>query len=250
MTGATDPAHRLAVWSDFGGVLTPSAAESTRAFGERIGVRPEVLRRAVGTVTARYGVSDPMEPLDTPLVDEATWTRQLEQVLAEEHGLPVRIGDFGSHWFADRAVNEPWLAALRGLRSRGVFVGLLSNMVPSWERHWRAMVPAEELFDQVVVSHQVGCRKPDRRIFELAASLAGRPPEHCVLVDDLAANCAGARAAGWHAIEFSDAGSALDRLTTWLDQPGPAGAASTPVPHASATPSLTTAVHTAGRNPS
>ena len=53
-----------------------------------------------------------------------------------------------------------------------------------------------------VFSHEVGVRKPDRPIFRHVESLSGRPAEEHVFVDDLPEHVAGARAAGWQAIQF------------------------------------------------
>lgn len=211
-----DPSRRIrAVWTDFGGVVTPPLAGTTQEFCARVGVDERTLRAAVARVTASYGVTDPMAPLDIPLVTESAWARQVERVLAEEHALRVDLGDPGSLWFDSRPPNAPWLAWLRELRAHGVFVGLLSNMVPTWDARWRAMLGPDDTFDAEVLSYAVGARKPARRIFEHAVSVSGVPAAASVLVDDLAANCAGARAAGWHAVHFTDTGEAIARLGEW-----------------------------------
>jgi putative hydrolase of the HAD superfamily len=85
-------------------------------------------------------------------------------------------------------------------------------MVPSWDGHWRRMVDVDELFDHVVLSFEVGYRKPAPEMFALASQLAGVEPSECLLVDDLPKNCAGAEAAGWRAIHFTDAPSAAAQL--------------------------------------
>ena len=206
-----------AVWTDFGGVLTPPVGESMAVFGARVGVPVKTLQAAIVTVTASYGVQDPMAPLDTPLVTEDEWARHVEKVLAADFGLSVDLGDVGETWFAGRPVNQDWIDCLRRLSADGVFVGMLSNMVPTWDRHWRAMVPPEGLFDAVVTSYEAGCRKPDKEIFDHAAAVAGFAPEECVLVDDMARNCAGAEAAGWRAVEFSDTAQALRTVSAWVE---------------------------------
>ena len=204
-----------AVWTDFGGVITMPLEGTTRAFCERIGVAESTLRAAIARVTLSYGVSDPMAPLDTPLVTEAEWARQVERVLAEEFSVQADLGDPGDLWFDNRPANAPWLSWLRTLRANGVFVGLLSNMVPTWDARWRAMLGPQDGFDAEVLSFRVGLRKPMPEIYLHAAEVAGVPPGSCVLVDDLAANCAGAREAGWRAIHFTDPQEAIDRLAAW-----------------------------------
>ena len=201
-----------AVWTDFGGVLTPPIATTMASFCARIGTVPSRLLRAMELVAGCYGTADVMAPLDTPLVTERDWSRQVELALLAEYGQRVDLSDFAARWFADRAVNADWLAVLDRLRARRVVVGLLSNMVPSWDAHWRRMVPPERHFDEVVLSFRVGSRKPDRGIFDTARARVGAAPERCVLVDDLPANCAGARAAGWQAVAFTTAAQAAAEL--------------------------------------
>ncbi len=58
-------------------------------------------------------------------------------------------------------------------------------------------------FDGLVLSHQIGARKPRPEFFEHAQQLAGCAAEECLFIDDLAANVAGARALGWRALIYS-----------------------------------------------
>ncbi|MCA1655126.1 MAG: HAD-IA family hydrolase [Pseudonocardiaceae bacterium] len=200
-----------AVWSDFGGVITPPTADTLRTFCARAGLTPDQFSAAMRTIGDRYG-TDPMAPLDTPLITEAAWSAQMTEVLRVDHGMHVDLSGFAAKWFADRATNRRWVEWMRGLRERGVFVGLLSNMVPSWDEYWRTMVSADELFDDLVLSFEVGCRKPDAAIFDLAAARAGFASGECVLVDDLAVNCAGAEAAGWQSVQFTDTSAVIATL--------------------------------------
>lgn len=203
---------RMAVWTDFGGVLTPPVSETLVDFARRVGVAPDVLRAAMVAVGAAHG-TDMMAPLDTPLMTEEEWTGEVEKMLRVGWSVEADLSHFADKWFADRPANEEWVTCLRDLRARGCFVGLLSNMVPTWERHWRAMVPPDGLFDDLVFSYLAGCRKPGTEIFALAARRAGLPPSKCVLVDDLPANCRGAEAAGWHAVHFTTAAEAWPLVT-------------------------------------
>jgi putative hydrolase of the HAD superfamily len=211
----------VAVWTDFGGVLTPPLSHTMGVFCRRIGVPPEVLGQALKKVTARYGTDDVMLPIDTPLVTEAEWLAEVNEVLVTDHGMtPPELTTLADVWFDGRETNHAWADALREARARGAFVGMLSNMVPTWDEHWRRMVDPDELFDDVLLSYRVGHRKPSPGMFALAAERAGVPAGRCVLIDDLEHNCAGARAAGWQAIHFTDAAPARDRLLALLGELG------------------------------
>jgi len=192
------------LWSDFGGVLTPPIEHSMGVFCRDHGIDRVALTEAMAVVAARYGVRDPLEPLDTPLVAEGEWLQQL----SVELGGALPLTTVADVWFDGRAANAAWIDVLRSVRVSGTGVGMLSNMVPAWDSHWRRMVDPASLFDDVVLSFEVGTRKPEPEIYALAAERAGVRPEECVLVDDLLTNCAGAEAAGWRAVHFVDADSA------------------------------------------
>jgi 2-haloacid dehalogenase len=68
------------------------------------------------------------------------------------------------------------------------------------------------LFDDVVVSGEVGVAKPDPAIFRVLRERVGRPLEECVFVDDSPRNVAAAAAAGMDAIHFTDTGHLRDDL--------------------------------------
>ena len=199
-----------AVWSDFAGVMTPPNADTVRAFCERVGVTPEFFIAAMREVGDRYG-TDSMGPLDTPLTTQDRWSAQVSEILTYRYGEVVDLTDFGEKWFAGRPVNTAWLDWLRGVRARGIFVGMMSNMVPAWDPLWRRMIPPEQ-FDALVLSYQIGVRKPEPGIFEVAQRESGVAAQHCVLIDDVEKNCAGAREAGWHAVRFTHNESVIDRM--------------------------------------
>jgi putative hydrolase of the HAD superfamily len=67
-------------------------------------------------------------------------------------------------------------------------------------------------FDALVLSHEVGARKPRPEFFHHCQRLAGCGPEGCLFIDDLPANVEGARACGWHGIVYRDVADLKARL--------------------------------------
>ncbi|WP_017573724.1 HAD family hydrolase [Nocardiopsis halotolerans] len=208
-----------AVWTDFGGVLTPPIADTMRTFCSRHGLDPRALGRATLKVAGDFGTDDVMEPVDTPLMSEREWIRRISDALVSEGHPPVELETIADAWFDGREVNTAWLRALTAQRRTGVYVGMLSNMVPTWDDHWRRMLAPEPHFDAVVLSFEVGHRKPDPGMFRLAQERAGVPAHECVLVDDIEANCAGARDAGWNAVHFTSTADAIEELTALTGRP-------------------------------
>jgi epoxide hydrolase-like predicted phosphatase len=99
---------------------------------------------------------------------------------------------------------------IRALRGQGLRTGLLSN---SWgtDGYPRDDFPA--LFDAVVLSAEVGMRKPEARIFQHAAGLLGLDPAECVFIDDVQANVDAAAACGMTGVWHTDAASTARALT-------------------------------------
>jgi putative hydrolase of the HAD superfamily len=70
-------------------------------------------------------------------------------------------------------------------------------------------------FDHLVLSFEIGVRKPRSGFFEHCQGLAGCAPSECLFIDDLVANVEGARACGWQGIVYrgiDDLRANLDRL--------------------------------------
>jgi epoxide hydrolase-like predicted phosphatase len=100
------------------------------------------------------------------------------------------------------------------MRLAGVRTALCSN---SWGTDGYPRDDFGELFDVVVISGEVGLRKPDPAIYQLTAERLGLPPGECVFVDDLAANVRGAAASGMCGIHHTDTATTLTELTVLFE---------------------------------
>jgi len=67
-------------------------------------------------------------------------------------------------------------------------------------------------FDALVMSHEVGTRKPDAAFFHHCVRHAQAEPSECVFIDDLSANIDGARAVGLHGIVYRPNSGLADQL--------------------------------------
>ena len=68
-------------------------------------------------------------------------------------------------------------------------------------------------FEALLLSHEMGARKPHLQFFQHCQRFAGCPPEECLFIDDLAANVAGARSHGWQAIQYTGFEDLRNQLT-------------------------------------
>ncbi|HEX8104043.1 MAG TPA: HAD family phosphatase [Solirubrobacteraceae bacterium] len=169
---------------DFGGVLTTDVFESFAAFCRAEGLDPSFVRdRFMHDATAR----DLLHELELGRISEPEFERRFAELLGvAPDGLVDRL-------FGGMAPEPAVIQAVRAARAAGVRTGLLSN---SWgdHRYDREQFPA--LFDVTVISGEVGLRKPDPAIYELAAERLGLPAAQIVFVDDLPGNLKPARALG------------------------------------------------------
>jgi putative hydrolase of the HAD superfamily len=161
---------------DYGGVLTTDLFDSFRSFCEREGLAPE-------TVGQRFS-DDPRSRelligLETGRISEEEFEPRFGEVLG------VSAENLIDRLFAGSTPEDTMVAAVAEARGAGIRTGLVSN---SWGTRRYDRKRLSELFDGVVISGDVGIRKPSREIYELGAKSIGLEPTECVFVDDLPMN--------------------------------------------------------------
>jgi putative hydrolase of the HAD superfamily len=191
---------------DFGGVLTTSVFDSFAAFCRAEGLPEDALRDSFARdeVAARLLV----DAEEGRLSDEE-FGRRLAARLCARTDLELDPEGLLERMNAGLRPEPAMVHATAAIRASGVTTVLVSN---SLGRSTYAWCDFDELFDHVVISAEVGVRKPSRRIFRLAAERAGVPPERCVTVDDLEQNLVGARRVGMRTILHTDPATTLAEL--------------------------------------
>jgi putative hydrolase of the HAD superfamily len=197
-----------AVISDFGGVLTSPLEGSFQAFQDTSGVPLAELGKAMATIGARLGVN-PLFELETGRLSEPDFLAQIGVQLSAQLGRTIDMDGFGERYFAHLEPNTPMIAYMGELRERGYKLAICTNNVREWEHRWRAMLPVDEIFDVVVDSAFVGTRKPEPRIYELTLEALGVDAGSALLIDDIEANCTGARELGIQAVWFQSSEQAI-----------------------------------------
>lgn len=103
---------------------------------------------------------------------------------------------------------------LQRLRELDFRLGVISNAAYTPFIHWvLAHFDLADMFEETIVSAEVGMRKPAPGIFELALERLGVSPQAAVYVgDDLIKDVQGAKGAGLRAIWFRDDGSEVEQI--------------------------------------
>jgi putative hydrolase of the HAD superfamily len=184
---------------DYAGVLTVPIGEALAAVCATEGIEPDSVRALIAAAYTGHPDGADIAALETGRMPLAEFEAAFAARLRSRPGAPPLLAaGLVGRMFAVLPPNPRMLALARRLRAAGVRTALLSNTWGGAEGHDQAEL--EDLFDTVVLSHEVGMRKPEPAIYALAARRLGIPPEACVVVDDLITNVLGARAAGMHAI--------------------------------------------------
>ncbi len=200
-----------AVVCDFGGVLTTPLLTSFMAVQDEIGIAPEAIGEAMRAITEEDG-SNPLYALERGEMAEVDFLARLADGLEPVLGHRPELHRFRETYFEALDPNPPMIELMRELKAEGKRMAMLTNNVREWEPLWRPMLPVDEIFETVVDSGFVGCRKPEARIYEMTLERLGLPAEACVFVDDLLPNCEGARKAGMTAVHFRDNDQAIAEI--------------------------------------
>jgi epoxide hydrolase-like predicted phosphatase len=203
------------VITDWGGVMTSPIADSVNAWLTADGIdRASYVAVMRQWVKQAYGGTE-FNPIHA--LERGEWTNDefelaLARELVLENGGPVAGAGLLARMFAGQTLDEEMLVLLRTLKASGVRTGLLSNS-------WGGGYPTElfpDMFDAVVISGDVGMRKPEPRIFLHAAELLGLEPQECVFIDDIQANITAAEQVGFTGVLHSAADHTAQQVADLL----------------------------------
>jgi putative hydrolase of the HAD superfamily len=204
-----------AVISDFGGVLTTPLIQSFMAFQDQTGISAEVLGKGMQAATEANG-DNPLFEMERGEISEAAFLAQLTAALEPLLGHRPEMHRFREIYFEALDPNPPMIELMRELKASGYRMAMLTNNVREWEPLWRSMLPVDEIFETVVDSGFVGCRKPESRIYSLTLERIRMQPTSCLFVDDVQVNCEGAERAGIAAVHFRDNEQAIAEVRAAL----------------------------------
>ena len=190
---------------DFGGVLMRTDDMGPRARqAERLGMTTRELEKVFFESESSFRASTGEIP------EEAHWQAVAESLGASQPEATRIKDEFFSGDRADRVLID-FLRSLRPERK----VGLISN---AWSG-LRAFITGqkfEDVFDEMIISAEVGIMKPDARIYQLALKKLGAQPAESVFVDDVLVNVEAARSVGMSGIHFTQPEKALEELKQLL----------------------------------
>ena len=122
--------------------------------------------------------------------------RRLNRLALEAAGVQLPSPSPGGAPVIEFAANEPVVQLARDLKAAGFRLGVLTNNVKEFRDYWWPMLAFEDMFDDIVDSHEVGLRKPNPAIYQLALARLGAAAERTAFLDDVPSNVSAADAVG------------------------------------------------------
>jgi putative hydrolase of the HAD superfamily len=205
------------VITDWGGVLTTPILTTVRAWIEADAIDWDSYRTVMRAwLAAAYdadGDRNPVYALERGECSGPEFERLLAAELLRLDGEAVPAEGLLRRMFAASVPDYAMYDTIRALRGAGLRTALLSN---SWGRDEYPRADFPELFDAVVISGEVGMRKPEEAIFLYAAQALGLTPQDCVFIDDVEANVNAAVACGMAGVLHTEAAATAAALQDLL----------------------------------
>jgi epoxide hydrolase-like predicted phosphatase len=200
---------------DFYGVLTDGIDTAMRAWSELDDIDYLHFQDAMaewfgdfGGFQARF---NPVHALERGEMQIPDFELELTRRLTRRDGRPVSADGLVARMFSRFQDAHDMAGLVRRAKGSGLRTALLSN---SWgDQYLRD--GWQDMFDVVVISGEVGMRKPEARIFEHTSRLLGYDGSQVVFVDDHVANVQAAAQQGWvtiHHTSYEQTAAELETL--------------------------------------
>lgn len=205
MTSDLADGSRSGLLLDYGGVLTTHIFNSFAIYSERMGMEREAVHR-------HFREPGPGEDLLVAMEEGRISIPEFEERFGELLGVPGPHEGLARRLQAEVTLEPLMVAAARAAHDAGIRTGLLSN---SWGMdYYDADLLAA--FDTLVISEQLGVRKPAERIYEIAVEQMAMPASELIFVDDLGVNLKPAKALGMATIKHTSPETTVSELERLL----------------------------------
>jgi len=120
---------------------------------------------------------------------------------------------FCRYWSDIFALNKNIIALLPELK-KNYKLYLLSNTNSIHKKHGYENYDFLKMFDEIILSHEVGFIKPEEEIYRAVEKVSGFPSEEHIFIDDILEYVEAAKTIGWDGIQFVGYENLLKNLRT------------------------------------
>lgn len=152
------------------------------------------------TIKEDSDISDKFEQLSSDVnLGNISWNDFIKEI-AEETG---RDADAVKKMYQEQKMNPQLLAYINQLR-KSYKIALLTNASKDQLGPLVSSAGLDKLFDEILISSELGMTKPDHKIFEYALEKLNVKPSETVFVDDLEKHVSAAKSLGINSILYED----------------------------------------------
>ncbi|MEI6230459.1 MAG: HAD family phosphatase [Actinomycetes bacterium] len=177
---------------DWGGVLTGPMRGVVESWAQKDGIDLDTYSASMsgwfGEPVGQEALLNPIHALERGEMALPDFEVMLAAEMSRRSGRTYESDGLLSRMFDNFEHAHDMNALVRRARERGIRTALLSN---SWGNDY-PRDGWDDMFDVVVISGEVGMRKPESRIYEHTLELLGMTAAQCAFVDDLPHNVAAA----------------------------------------------------------
>lgn len=169
---------------DFGGVLTTPLGDAMADYAHKQGIE---LQDLVRVALAAYHGEEVYNPdslvvrFEKGQISDAEFSLAFAEKLRDASGQEIEPDGLLHGLLGSLRMEDDMVEAVRRARAAGIKTALLSN---SWGTGLYPRGLLDEICDVIVISGEVGMRKPDAEIFTLTTDKLGLEPDACIFVDD------------------------------------------------------------------
>jgi len=156
-------------------------------------------------------------------VNFSDWNLQLDKGRPFVEGIALLSQQFPQYSHLIQAFHDNWTDSvgdpvagtvdiLKRLKKAGYALYGLSNWSAETFPYMRQKHDFFDLFDDMVISGEVGHVKPDPEIFQILLDKIGRPASECLFIDDALSNIDQARKMGFATVQFQSSEQLESRL--------------------------------------
>lgn len=127
------------------------------------------------------------------------------RVIQERFALDMSLEEFKSVWNEIFEEDTEVVVAVKQLKLMGYPLFVLSNTNELHFRYISDKYPVFELFDELILSYEVGAKKPEKKIYNEIFKKTDVAPEEILYIDDVEENVDMARSLGIQGIVFNEA---------------------------------------------
>ena len=169
--------EKRALLIDFGGCLTSAFFDAFKRPCRERGIRENAVESLLMNDERGHAL---LVDVERGVVSQTDFERGISRRLSEIEGTTISPDGFVRDLLRDLRPEDAMLQKLSEVRASGVLVGIISNSWGTQPYDPYAPWNLASIADDVILSDEVGLRKPDRAIWELSCERLGVRSSNCL----------------------------------------------------------------------